>query len=212
MSAPQKTLQDIFPKTTHIFSPPHTSLDLFLPHSPSPPHKTYVHFHGGGLVRGTRGFSLPEQILTALLQNSWAVVSADYSLLPQGTAADILADLLALETWLLTNPEIDVNNIAVGGRSAGGYVASLAAGNWTKVRPKAVLDLFGMVDLAGEYWTQKKSGALMIHGCETEGLKEEQFAELLGSEEVKSFAEIVIGLGGERSLFFLWSIKEGIPS
>ena len=75
-----------------------------------------------------------------------------------------------------------------------------------------MLDLFGMVDLAGEYWTQKKSGALMIHGCETEGLKEEQFAELLGSEEVKSFAEIVIGLGGERSLFFLWSIKEGIPS
>jgi acetyl esterase/lipase len=209
---PKTTLKTTFPFTTHIYSPPGTSLDLYLPVSPSPPHKTLIYFHGGGLATGTRDAFLPDPICTSLLSSSWAVISADYSLLPQATAADILSDLLALEAWILAHPDINTEHIALGGSSAGGYVASLAAGNWTQVKPRALLDLFGVVDVTGEHWAQRKEVAPVVFKSPTADLEEAGFAELLGSKEILSCHELTLDQPpkkGGRASWVLWCIKEG---
>lgn len=89
----------------------------------------------------------------------YVFVSADYRLLPESNGFDIIADIKDLWTFI-TSPElkidfakpdgttrslqIDPNSIAIGGSSAGGYCAYLAAIHCKNPQPKAILSIYGM--------------------------------------------------------------------
>ncbi|KAI5856118.1 Alpha/Beta hydrolase protein [Tricharina praecox] len=122
----------IKPETHTYQTMPLAQLNICQPSKPrsssSAPLKTLIRFHGGGLITAQRDAFLPSGHL-------------------------LLRYIAALETWLLTHAaclHIDTENIALAGSSAGVLVAALAAAHWRILRPKALLDVYGMVDLRGE--------------------------------------------------------------
>jgi acetyl esterase len=84
--------------------------------------KTFVFFHGGGLISGSRRSRFPTLPVDLLMQRGWLVVVPDYRLLPEANIADIIDVSKHLEEWILRDgPKlgIDVDAVAVGGSSAG---------------------------------------------------------------------------------------------
>ncbi|UJR35056.1 hypothetical protein I4U23_027832 [Adineta vaga] len=113
----------------------------------------FIFFHGGGLIGGNRQSFIPLQLKKDILSIGWAFISADYRLLIPCTGHDILADVKNLFNYLSsdrinqdlndTSFRIDSSRLAVGGASAGVYVAYLAAIH-AKPKPKAVFSLYGL--------------------------------------------------------------------
>ncbi|HCO67249.1 MAG TPA: hypothetical protein DIT04_05765 [Dysgonomonas sp.] len=103
-----------------------------------------IYFHGGGFIFGNRNQGLEELIRDKLLANNIAVVSADYRLAP-GTKLDgILEDVRDVITWIKDKGEgsfnINTNKVAVGGGSAGGYLA-LSTGFEPHYAPNAIISI-----------------------------------------------------------------------
>ncbi|KAA8912286.1 Alpha/Beta hydrolase protein [Sphaerosporella brunnea] len=210
---PDSFLRSKFSYKTYTYKTnPEVSLDLYLPPSTSSkgPYKTLILFHGGGLICGGRHNMIPGDVAERLLHKDWAIISASYRLLPQATSLDILQDLKDLSTWLSTQGSalgLDTARLAVGGESAGGYVALLAA---KAIGAKAVLDLFGMIDLRDPWYSGKKATPPVIGGTPTAGLSEEQFVDVF-AEEVKSDDPAIPGPTGRLGLVF-WALKEGMST
>ncbi|CAF0941647.1 unnamed protein product [Rotaria sordida] len=88
-----------------------------------------------------------------ILASGWAFISADYRLLIPCTGYDILADVNSLFAYLAsdqlnrdldnTSHRLDPSRLAVGGASAGAYVAYLA-GIHARPKPRAVFGLYGI--------------------------------------------------------------------
>ncbi|KZP29088.1 alpha/beta-hydrolase [Athelia psychrophila] len=130
-------------------------LDVYLPSriEPNAHLPAIVCFHGGALTIGDRaaGPLIGSWMIDMATANGIAFISADYRLLYPSTAADQLADMRALFSFLARSSDlglpdgvaIDASRIAVAGVSAGAYLARLAA-LYAPQRPVAVLSLWGM--------------------------------------------------------------------
>ena len=94
-------------------------------------------------LAGNRRSACPNFLKEEARNRGWSFISADYRLLVPATGKDILEDVGKLFEYIaLKLPQIDTSRVAVGGGSAGGYVARLAALH-VEPRPKALYSLYG---------------------------------------------------------------------
>lgn len=114
--------------------------NIFLPDTPEK-HPVFIFFHGGGFVFGNRD-GMESILIEKLLENGIAVISADYRLAPETKMDEILSDVSDLLVWVKQQGEerysLDSEKIAVGGGSAGGYLALTTAFSNSPVVPKAI--------------------------------------------------------------------------
>jgi acetyl esterase/lipase len=154
------------PFTDHIYKTAH-GVDVPLRIWPTPGAKGWLlWFHGGGFTC-VRVASNPTSDSSSagkhLIPNGWVipafrsrgytVVSAAYRLTPEVGLRDILQDTQDALAWCRANLR-DVDNVdayVVGGDSAGGTLSTLA-GHMFDPTPRAVLDLYGVVDLTDAYF------------------------------------------------------------
>jgi len=113
---------------------------------------TVVWFHGGGLKNGDK--QLPDY----LLDNGYAVVSANYRHSPHVQAPVYLEDAAAAVAWTFANIEKrggDRNKIFVSGHSAGGYLTSMLVldARWLKPHGITPHDLAGAIPHSGQALT-----------------------------------------------------------
>lgn len=105
-------------------------------------HPVLVYFHGGGFIFGNRDEGLPKVLRDELVRNNYAVVSSDYRLAPETKLDEILKDVRDVITYLRKDGvkkfNIDGDKIAIGGGSAGGYLA-LSTGYNVEPAPKAII-------------------------------------------------------------------------
>lgn len=109
-------------------------LQLDVYRSPEPDHLTtarpvFVYIHGGGWVIGNKG---QQGRLTVhdLAAGGWVCVSVNYRLSPRATFPDHLIDVKRALAWVKVNIATyggDPDFVVIGGGSAGGHLASLAA-------------------------------------------------------------------------------------
>ncbi len=92
---------------------------------PDNPQGIYLHIHGGGWVLGRAHMQDPrnEEIAQTC---SAAVISVDYRLAPEHPYPAPLDDCEAAAAWVVKNSrsEFGVDNIVVGGESAGGHLSA----------------------------------------------------------------------------------------
>ena len=107
-----------------VIEGPHGAITLrtFVPDNPK---GVYLHIHGGGWVLGRAHLQDPRCEAIAL-GCSVAVVSVDYRLAPEHPYPAPLDDCEAAAVWLVENAkaEFGVDNIVIGGESAGGHLSA----------------------------------------------------------------------------------------
>ncbi|KAI9509461.1 alpha/beta-hydrolase [Russula earlei] len=124
-------------------------IDVYPPTVPSDgPVPALVYFHGGGMTVGDRTSWFPTWLYQRVAASGMAFISADYRLLPPSTGHDVLEDVVDLFAFLARTPllgtvQVDGTRLAVGGCSAGGMCAFLAASH-ASPKPRAVLSLYGL--------------------------------------------------------------------
>lgn len=98
-------------------------LDALLPDSKE--FSLFVFFHGGGLVAGDRKNT--DVFAKTLCENGIGVVSVDYSMYPNAKFPDFITDCAESIAWVKNNMVKFgcVNEIYVGGSSAGGYISMM---------------------------------------------------------------------------------------
>lgn len=125
------------------------------------PYPGVVLFHGGGFARGTT--KDVESIARALALRGFAVVNAEYRLLPEADLNEIVADAVSVTRYAHAHAdELDIaaERLALMGRSAGGHLALMAA--YTGGVPvRAVVSEAGPTDLDPVMWDGSVRGAVM---------------------------------------------------
>ena len=99
-------------------------------------------------------------MLEGVTKHNYALVSADYRLAPQVALSEILADVQdclkfvaeELPKHVADGTPLDTSRIAVGGSSAGGYLA-LLAGLYSKTPIKTILAIYPITDPYGDFFT-----------------------------------------------------------
>jgi len=110
---------------------------LYTPVSAPPPGPVLLYFHGGGFAFCDID---THDALCARLAHAGAlrVLSCAYRLAPEHAFPAALDDAVAAALWLAANTEAlggDPGRLAIGGDSAGGYLAEAAFGVWAP-RPR----------------------------------------------------------------------------
>ncbi|NBD38211.1 MAG: alpha/beta hydrolase fold domain-containing protein [Verrucomicrobia bacterium] len=137
-------------------------LHIFEPDRPSG--TALLWFHGGGWQAGE-----PEQLYPQcryLAGLGFTAISAEYRLATEGrTLQDSVQDARAALAWLAANAAaiaIDPARIVVGGESAGGHLAAMAAlsGTGTEKAPAAAAQILvnPVLDLTSLDWAMRKPG------------------------------------------------------
>lgn len=89
----------------------------------------YIHAHGGGFVVGD--LDMADTVCRTICRDAGlAVVSVDYALAPEHKFPAGLEDTLAVTRWVAASGAeigVDTHRLAVGGDSAGGNLAAVAA-------------------------------------------------------------------------------------
>jgi len=104
------------------------SIDLFLPSGARGPVPVLVFIHGGywqELSKKESAFAAP-----ACLDQGFAFAAIDYTLAPQATVSDIVAECRAAIAFLAhhgSDHGIDPDRMVVAGSSAGGHLAAMVA-------------------------------------------------------------------------------------
>jgi acetyl esterase/lipase len=104
-------------------------LDLYTPSGATSPLPTLLYLHGGAWALGDKSDMAVERLMP-LVAHGFAVASANYRLVPSVTYPAPVHDVKAAVRWLRANAAehgLDPDRIALGGASAGGHLASLAA-------------------------------------------------------------------------------------
>ncbi len=124
------------------------TLDASIPDGQGP-HPAVIIVHGGGYVRGDKRTYVPP-LFEPLAKAGFAWFSIDYRLAPNHQFPAPIADLTAAMEFLHKNAKlynIDPKRIAIMGESAGGtIVAYYGATAKGRLRPRAVVDFYGVVD------------------------------------------------------------------
>ncbi len=101
-------------------------LDLYIPES-SPPAPTLIYLHGGAWITGRRD-ETPDR-LRNLAAHGIAVASIDYDFIQDAPFPAQLNNIKAAIAWVTANAadyNLDSERIALGGASAGGYLATIS--------------------------------------------------------------------------------------
>jgi len=122
-----------------------------------------VCIHGGALIWGSRkdiatgGAALLRQLCS---DAGYTQVSIDYRLAPETKLPEIVADLRDAWTWVQEElpglVDVDLNRVAVLGRSAGAYL-TLMAGFCVSPRPRALVALYGYGDIVSTWYSEPSS-------------------------------------------------------
>lgn len=141
-------------------------LDMYIPKTIQKPAPLLVFIHGGGWKGGQRSDYLV--YLVAFAKKGYMTATVSYRLLKDGPYPACAEDITDAVQWFYKNGEkygYDSDRIALIGGSAGAHLAMLAAYEWKKPgvtndtlfvsanrhRIKAVVDIYGPVDLTTEY-------------------------------------------------------------
>ncbi len=95
----------------------------------NPSGMAFIYFHGGGWYSLHKGL-LTRTLFQQLAAHGHLVVDASYRLFPEVKMSEMLSDVKRAIAWLKTNASLfDINpeRVVVGGGSAGGHLALLAA-------------------------------------------------------------------------------------
>jgi acetyl esterase/lipase len=111
--------------------------------------------HGGALILGSRkGIMRP--FLAGLLEQGFVIVSIGYRLAPETKLPAIIEDVQDAWKWMHEQARrlgIDRGRIAIGGASAGGYLAQMT-GFCLNSHPRALVSYFGYADIVGPWYSQ----------------------------------------------------------
>ena len=128
------------------------SLDIHLPDGEGFP--TFVYFHGGGLVDGSKSFTKNGFFVDEFLKRGVAVVSAEYRMYPEAKYPDFICDAAAAVAWVCENIRSFGGNgdVYVGGSSAGGYLSMMLCfdGQYLGAHGLAPTDIKGYIHDAGQ--------------------------------------------------------------
>lgn len=138
-------------------------LDLYRPKNLTSRVPLLVFIHGGGWTGGQRSDYLV--YLVAFAKKGYMTATVSYRLLADSCYPACAEDIRDAVEWLFTNSETygyDPDRIALVGGSAGAHLALLTAYGWhkngsftdtalSKHRIRAVVDIYGPVDLTTEY-------------------------------------------------------------
>ena len=103
-------------------------LDLYVPREGDGPHPTFIYFHGGAHVRGSKESSF--LTLLPYLEMGWAVANVEYRLGPVSHAPAAVEDCLCAARWVIEHGEeygLDRDRLVVTGASAGSHLALTTA-------------------------------------------------------------------------------------
>ena len=103
-------------------------LDLYLPRNGSASHPTFIYFHGGAHVRGTKEANILS--LLPYLDMGWAVVNVEYRLGRVARAPASVEDCLCALRWVIEHADeygVDADRLVVTGASAGSHLALTTA-------------------------------------------------------------------------------------
>jgi len=124
------------------------TLDASIPDGKGP-HPAVIIVHGGGFVRGDKQTYVPP-LFPPLTEAGFAWFSINYRLAPNAQFPAPVEDVKAAFEFLIKKAKeynIDVKRIALAGESAGGtIVAFYGATAKGKLRPRAVIDFYGITD------------------------------------------------------------------
>ncbi|MBZ2185063.1 MAG: alpha/beta hydrolase [Bryobacter sp.] len=124
------------------------TLDASIPDGPGP-HPAVIIVHGGGFIRGDKQTYVPP-LFPPLSAAGFAWFSINYRLAPQHQFPAPIEDLKAAMDFVLRNAKqyrVDPKRIAIAGESAGGtIVAYYGATAKGRLRPRAVIDFYGVSD------------------------------------------------------------------
>jgi acetyl esterase/lipase len=104
-------------------------LDLYPPAGTTSGLPTLLYLHGGGWAVGDKSDAAVERLMP-IVASGFAVASVNYRLVPSVSYPAPVHDVKAAVRWLRANAVkygLDPDRIAIGGFSAGGHLASLAA-------------------------------------------------------------------------------------
>lgn len=141
-------------------------LDIYKPKNLDKPAPLLVFIHGGGWKGGNRSDYLI--YLIDFAKRGYITATVSYRLLKDGPYPACIEDITDAVRWFYNNGEkygYDPDRIALIGGSAGAHMALLAAYGWKNThadndstnvpenshRIKAVVDIYGPVDLATKY-------------------------------------------------------------
>lgn len=124
--------------------------DLYLPEDAAEA-DCLVWFHGGGLVEGDKGGPQPPMLMPA----GWALSCANYRLLQHGPFPACIEDAAAALAWApqaLARAGVRCRRLAVGGCSAGAYLAAMVAldRSWLAAAGAGDLRVHGAFPLSGQ--------------------------------------------------------------
>jgi acetyl esterase/lipase len=116
--------------------------------APSP---VFCYVHGGGWTGGAPGRQA-RPLLRHLAERGWLVFDVGYRLSPEATYPDHLHDVQRAIAWIRATAEnhgADARFVAVGGGSAGGHLAAMAAldGDTSMSGVQACVPIYGVHDL-----------------------------------------------------------------
>ena len=103
-------------------------LDLYVPREGDGPHPTFIFFHQGAHVRGSKEASVLK--LLPYLEMGWAVVNVAYRLGPVAHAPAAVEDGLCAARWVIEHAEeygLDPSRLVTTGASAGSHLALTTA-------------------------------------------------------------------------------------
>ena len=125
-------------------------LDIYIPESHA--FAVLVYFHGGGLVQGDKVTG--KAFINHLTERGVAVVSANYRMYPDAKYPDFICDAAEAVAWVFQNIKnyCNVNDIYVGGSSAGGYLSQMLGFDkrWLASYGISPMDIAGFVHDAGQ--------------------------------------------------------------
>ncbi|WWD22227.1 hypothetical protein CI109_106718 [Kwoniella shandongensis] len=195
------------------------ALDYVVPTKASPENKAPIllWFHGGGLLQGTRKGTWPH-LRNAPEKHGLCLVSADYRLAPQTRLPGIMADLVAVMSFIrssefskLTGDSVDQEKIIVSGGSAGGWLALLigsgvgfeACGLEAPEKPLGIAPIYPISDLLDPFWTTKQHPV-------------SYFPRVIDRSELEAYLDpkapptSYSTLDSTRSIFYHYMVQEGI--
>ena len=115
-------------------------------------HPTLIVVYGGAWRTGSP--SDYEKFSSYMAAQNYTVITIDYRHAPQHQFPKQLEDVRAALTYIQAHAddlEVDLEKIAIMGRSAGGHLATLAAYRQNTIAFKAIVNYYAPVDLADGY-------------------------------------------------------------
>ena len=99
-------------------------IDVYQPRNQTDPAPTFIYYHGGGWVAGSKEVNVLR--LIPYLEKGWAAVNVQYRLGDVSLAPAAVEDSLCALRWIARNADqygFDTDRLVVSGNSAGGHLA-----------------------------------------------------------------------------------------